>query len=87
METQEYPNREFMIFNVSELPQIDFTQVHETSADTVRKSVDETKTFVKWDGAIPSSVAALTTTEGPYTYEEILTILAGPEWTSEEPIL
>jgi hypothetical protein len=87
METQEYPNREFMIFNVSELPLIDFTQVHETSIDTVRKSVDETKTFVKWDGAIPSSVAALTTAEGPYTYEEILTILAGPEWTNNEPML
>ncbi len=87
METQDYPNREFMIFNVSELPLIDFTQVHETSIDTVRKSTDETKTFVKWDGAIPSSVAVLTTAEGPYTYEEILTILAGPEWTSEEPIL
>jgi hypothetical protein len=87
METQDYPNREFMIFNTSELPQIDFTQVHETSADTVRKSIDGTRTFVKWDGDIPSSVAALTTTEGPYTYEEILTILSGPEWTSEEPIL
>ena len=87
METQDYPNREFMIFNVSELPLIDFTQVHETSVDTVRKSTDETKTFVKWDGAIPSSVAALTTAEGPYTYEEILTILSGPEWTNEEPIL
>ena len=82
MEQQEYPNREFMIFNVSELPQIDFTQVFETSIDTVRKSVDETKTFVKWDGAtIPSSVAALTTKEGPYTYDEILTILNTPEWT------
>jgi hypothetical protein len=87
METQNYPNREFMIFNTSELPLIDFTQVHETSIDTVRKSVDGTRTFVKWDGETPSSVAALTTTEGPYTYEEILTILSGPEWTSEEPIL
>jgi hypothetical protein len=77
-----YENREFMIFNVSELPQIDFTQVLETSADTVRKSVDETKTFVKWDGiTIPSSVDSLTTKEGPYTYNEILDILATPEWT------
>ena len=76
-----YENREFMIFNVSELPNIDFTQVHETSADTVRKSVDGTKTFVKWDGDIPSSVDALTTKEGPYTYNEILDILATPEWT------
>jgi hypothetical protein len=72
-----------MIFNVSELPQIDFSQVLETSIDTVRKSVDETKTFVKWDGdTIPSSVDSLTTKEGPYTYDEILTILSGPEWTS-----
>ena len=72
-----------MIFNVSELPNVDFTQVLETSIDTVRKSVDETKTFVKWDGeAIPSSVDALTTKEGPYTYEEILIILATEEWTN-----
>jgi hypothetical protein len=78
----DYEHREFMIFNVSELPNVDFTQVLETSIDTVRKSVDETKTFVKWDGeAIPSSIDALTTKEGPYTYEEILTILATEEWT------
>jgi hypothetical protein len=78
-----YENREFMIFNVSELPNVDFNQVLETSIDTVRKSVDETKTFVKWDGeTIPSSIEALTTKEGPYTYEEILAILATPEWTN-----
>jgi hypothetical protein len=78
-----YENREFMIFNVSELPNVDFNQVLETSIDTVRKSVDETKTFVKWDGIeIPSSVDTLTTKEGPYTYEEILAILSTPEWTN-----
>lgn len=86
METQDYPNREFMIFNVSELDKIDFDQVHETSVDTVRKSIDATRTFVKWDGEMPSSVAALTTAEGPYTYEEILIILAGPDWTSDDMI-
>ena len=87
METQDYTNREFMIFNVSELNLIDFTQVLETSIDTVRRSVDGTKTFVKWDGnTTPSSVDGLTTKEGPYTYDEILTILNGPEWTSNEMI-
>jgi hypothetical protein len=79
---QDYPNREFMIFNVSELPQIDFSQVLETSADTVRKSVDEQKTFVKWDGTMPDCVANLTTKEGPYTYDEILAILSTPEWSN-----
>jgi hypothetical protein len=84
METQlqDYDNRKFMIFNVSELNQIDFTQVLETSADTVRKSVNETKTFVKWDGAMPECVSNLTTKEGPYTYDEMLNIIATPEWTS-----
>jgi hypothetical protein len=82
-----YENREFMIFNVTELDQIDFTQVHETSIDTVRKSVDGTLTFVKWDGETPSSVAALTTKQGPYTYTEILNILAGPEWTSTDELM
>jgi hypothetical protein len=82
-----YENREFMIFNVSELDTIDFTQVLETSAETVRKSVDSTKTFVKWDGlTIPDCVSNLTTKEGPYTYEEILTILATSEWTDPNPL-
>lgn len=78
-----YAQRQFMILSVSELPQIDFSQVLETSVDTVRVSIDGSKTFVKWDGnTIPSSVDSLTTKEGPYTYEEILTILSGPEWTN-----
>jgi hypothetical protein len=82
-----YQNREFMIFDVSELNTIDFTQVLETSQETVRKSVDGTKTFVKWDGTtIPDCILDLTTKEGPYTYEEILTILATPEWTDPNPL-
>ena len=90
METQlqDYENREFMIFNVLELSNIDFTQVCETSIDTVRKSVDQTKTFVKWDGEIiPSSVDSLLTKEGPYTYTEILSILSTSEWTEEIPMI
>ena len=88
METQDYEQRQFMIFNVSELTNIDFSQVLETSIDTVRKSIDETKTFVKWNGeTIPSSVDSLATKEDPYTYSEILTILSGPEWTSNEPMI
>lgn len=82
METEDFENRKYMIFNVSELPLIDFTQVLETSADTVRKSVDQTKTFVKWDSEnIPNCVQSLTTKEGPYSYSEILTIMSTPEWT------
>ena len=84
---EEYDNRRFMIFNVSELNQIDFSTVLETSAETVRKSVDETKTFVKWDGTMPTCVSNLTTKQGPYTYDEILAILSTPEWTEPMPTI
>jgi hypothetical protein len=83
---QDYDNREFMIFSVTELDQINFNEVCETAPDTVRKSVDGTKTFVKWDGPIPDCVANLVTRQGPYTYEEILAILATPEWTDPNPM-
>jgi len=81
-----YEDRNFMIFNMSEINQIDFSQVLETSADTVQKSVSETKTFVKWDGAMPDCVFNLTTKEGPYNYNEILSILNTPEWTDPNPL-
>ena len=77
---QEYPDRRFVIFSVTELNQINFNQVFEESASTVRKSADLTKTFVKYDIPEPSSVADLTTKSQEYTYDEILTILNTPEW-------
>ena len=78
-----FETRQFMIFNVSELPSINFNEVLETSAETVRISVDGTKTFVKWDGeSAPECVTNLTTKEGPYTYNEILEIMSTSEWSS-----
>jgi hypothetical protein len=77
-------NRKYVIFNVSELDKIDFNQVQETSVETIRKSVDETLTFVKYDGdEMPSSVLSLTTKQGPYTQTEILEIINTPEWAIE----
>jgi hypothetical protein len=78
----EYDNRQYVIFSTSELDSIDFTQVLETSAETVRRSVDGTKTFVKWEGNVPSSVVALTTKSEYLTYEEIMSIMATEEWTA-----
>ena len=78
-----YSGRNFIIFSVSELDKVDFTKVLETSADTVRKSVDGTKTFVKWDSEVePEFISELSTKQGPFSYEEILEILATEEWTA-----
>ena len=80
LQQQEYPDRRFVIFNVTELNKIDFNQVFETDINTVRKSVDETKTFVKYDLPQPSSVASLTTKSQEYTIDEILNILEQDNW-------
>ena len=77
--------RTYIIFNVSELNDIDFDQVLETSINTVAKNADQSKAYVKYNGDMPSSVAALTTKEGPYTHNEILNILAGPDWFVNVP--
>jgi hypothetical protein len=77
-----YENRKFLIFPVTELDKVDFNQVGETSSETVRKSVDETKTFIKWDNEDPTFIVDLLNTEGPYSYEEIIDILSTEEWTN-----
>jgi hypothetical protein len=83
-----YANRNFMIFSTSETGSIDYNEVLETSAETLRLSVDGSKTFVKWDSeTIPTTVNSLTTKEGPYTYEEIVTILTGSVWIADLEIV
>jgi hypothetical protein len=78
-----YEHRNFVIFDTTELSIIDFTQVLETSAETVRVSTDGKKTFVKWDGEnAPLCVENLTTKREYYTYSEMLGILSAEEWTS-----
>jgi hypothetical protein len=116
-------NRQYMIFSLTEVDSINFDEVLQTSAETIRKSNDGMKSFVKWEGKIitnpidpslmipaldengqiaeieslplvelttepyiPESIKALTTKEGPYSSEEILEILAGPDWTDPNPI-
>ena len=41
-------NRQYMIFDISEINTIDFTEVLQTSAETLRITNDGLKSFVKW---------------------------------------
>lgn len=103
-----YQNRQYLIIPASEIYKVDFSQVNETSAETLRMSVDGSKTFIKWDAIPfdptpveiinaetnelqtiypqepqpPTFINDIVGAEGPYTYNEILQILSGPEWTA-----
>jgi len=71
-------SRKYVIINADEVSSVDFSQVDETSADTVRYSVDGTKTFVKFDtDTTPSFLEGKT----QYNHSQIIEILATDEWT------
>lgn len=82
-----YEERNYVIFSVEELDKIDFTTVLETSVDTVRKSIDNSKTFVKWNGDVPECITNLTTIVGYYTHEEMINLLSNSEWTSNNEMV
>jgi hypothetical protein len=72
--------RTYVILDASEVGNVDFNQVSETSADTLRYSLDGTKTFVKFEEDTPSFLIG----EPQYDHGEILNILSGPDWSSDE---
>jgi len=74
--------RTYCIINSSEVSGVDFDQVLQTSVDTLRYSVDGTKALLKYEGTQPFFLLGKT----EYNHEEILNILSGPEWTSNEVI-
>jgi len=79
-----YESRKFVVFDVSEIGSVDFSEVLETSAETVRLSTDESKTFIKYDGEMPNSVSSLTTKGEEMTWEELREMLTTEEWQAED---
>ena len=82
--SDRFPNRRWVIFNTSETGSIDFSQVLQSSADTLRLNLSGSQTFVKYEGSQPSSVAGLSTKSNEYTHSEMLGILTGSAWMSSE---
>ena len=51
----------------------------QSSMSTLRKSLDNSKAILKWDGDTPSCFDGMTT----YNHSQILTELASSDWTEE----
>jgi len=70
-------SRNYVIIDSSEVSSVNFDQVLETSASTLRYSLDGSQTFVKYENDTPSFLEGKTA----YTHSEILEILESAEWT------
>lgn len=79
-------DRTYMLMLASEVNLIDFNEIAETSADTLRHTIEGKITpaqiVIKYEQT-PSFIANLSWTEGPYSYADILTIMSRPEWQSD----
>jgi hypothetical protein len=70
----------YVIYNMENIELVDFSQVKETSRDTLRLSLDQTKCVLKFEGDTPDFLVGLQ----QYNYEEILEIMYSSEWTNNE---
>ncbi len=75
-----YNNRKWVIVNVSDITSEMISNSLQTSVSTLRKSLDNSKAILKWDGDTPSCFDGITT----YNHSQILTELAGSDWTEGE---
>ena len=73
-------SKTYVIIDASEVSSVDFNQVLETSANTLRYNLAGTQTFVKFEGDTPSFLEGKTAN----THSEMLNILSGAEWTSPD---
>ena len=72
-----YENRKWVIVNVSDITDEMISNANQTSIGTLRKTLDNSKAILKWDGDTPSCFDGMTT----YTHSEIRTELAKSAWT------
>ena len=108
-----FENRRWLVIPTSMTGSVDFTQVLESSADSLRVSLDGTKTFIKYEINIVTEDYTATVMNAEtreessyiveagiygrpsiyseeyteYTHQEILELLATPEWTRPMPNL
>jgi len=74
--------RTYVIADTSEVSGFNFDQLVDIDESYIRKSLDGSKILARYEGTQPSFLSGKT----EYTHSEILAILSGDEWTSDEEI-
>ena len=74
-------SKTYCIINASDVSSVDFSQVYETSADTLRYNVAGDQIFVKYTGNKPRFLYGKDT----YTHSQMVAILSQSEWNPPIP--
>jgi hypothetical protein len=81
----DYSNRTYAIVKLTDINKIDFSQIGETSASTIRKSIDDTQFVIKWnEGYTPTFIENESVIpDGTYTHAEALALMSTPAWSQD----
>jgi len=79
-------SKTYAIIKIENIKLIDFSQIAQSSASTVRKSLDNTQFVIKWEnGYTPTFITDDSVVPvGIYSHSECLQIMATEKWS--EPI-
>lgn len=76
----------YAIINTSDLSNIDFSQIGETSAETLRYNLAGTEFVIKWNST-PTFISDGTVVPvSTLTHAEALALMATAEWSQPEPV-
>jgi hypothetical protein len=78
-------NKTYAVINLTDISLIDFSQVAQSSASTIRKSLDDTQFVIKWeDGYTPTFITdASVVPVGIYDHHAILELMATDKWSED----
>lgn len=78
---EAFDGRIYYVVPSTSVDAIDFSEVLEASANTLRYNSDRSKTFVCFESAsTPSSISSISGKQGPYTNDQMLEILEAEDW-------
>ena len=75
----------YATISIDDLAKIDFSQIGETSSDTVRFSIDLTQFVIKWNTEPTFIEDEEVIPNGVYNHANILTLMASAEWSEPLP--
>ena len=76
----------YAIINTSDLSNIDFSQIGETSADTLRYNLANTEFVIKWNSTPTFITDGSVVPVAELTHQQALALMATAEWSEPEPV-
>ena len=76
----------YAIINTSDLSSIDFSQIGETSADTLRYNLANTEFVIKWNTTPTFITDGSVVPVSELTHSEALALMATAEWSEPIPV-